>query len=96
MAYRLFEKEKPVSSNGADIKVIVRVCGLSMTASDYETYKVVSWREKINCFIDWEYNAKGEFDAVKYNDPNSRYIIGQPYVTHWDYLKEVPKSRIKD
>ena len=57
MAYRLFQKEKPISANGADIKVIVRICGLSMTASEYETYKVVSWREKINCFIDWDCNG---------------------------------------
>lgn len=96
MAYKLFEKEKPTSNIGADVNVVVRIVGLSMNASPYEEYKVVIWRKKINCFIEWQYDSKGCFNSVKYNELNVKYKPGSSYVTHWDYLKEVPYKLIKD
>lgn len=94
MAYKIASKEIPVSLSGNDIKVIVRITGLSMNGSEYEDYKVINWREKINCFIDWEYDSEGNFNSIKYNEPNVKKAFGCPIVTHWDYLKKVSEKMI--
>lgn len=72
-------KRQPESMSGHDIDVIVKIEGLSMTASEYDEYRVVKWRPKINCFIEWH---KGE--VIKYNDKQKPPRAAT--VTRWAYF----------
>ena len=86
MKWNKIDKKQPECNINCDINVIVRITGLSMNASEYEEYKVVKWRQSIKCFIDWEYNSKGEFVSITYNNPNKNRQYGYPTVTHWSYF----------
>ena len=68
--------------NNSDIDCLCTVEGLSMNASEYTEYKVLKFRKKLNCFIEWVYNSKGEFISVKYNDTEKTYP-DKPRVTFW-------------
>ena len=90
MAYKSIKHTPKTLSNG-DVKVIVRITGLfGSEGSEYEEYKVVTYRDKMKCFICWEYNSNGEFVSVTYNDSSKKQSVGEAIVTHWDYLKEIP------
>ena len=93
MKYIDINKGLPESPHQLDIDVLVRITGLAMNASPYEEYRVLKFRPKMNCFIEWEYNSKGEMSAKTYNHENSNKY---DCVTHWAYLKKVPDSQIKD
>ena len=81
-------ESKPQSKFNWDIDVLVRITGLSMTAAEYEEYKVLKWRQKIGCFIEWEYDSQGNLNSVLYNDPKAKPSL-HPTVTHWTYFNKV-------
>jgi len=64
-----------------DTEVIASVEGLSMNASEYREFKILTWRPKLKCFLEWNSN-----ECIKYNDGTA--IPGQPVVTAWSYFNE--------
>ena len=86
MKWNKIQDKKPECNINADVDVLVKIEGLSMNASEYSEYKVVKWRQKINCFIYWEYNSQGKFESITYNNPKENKQYGHPTVTHWTYF----------
>ena len=86
MKFKKFSKEKPKGNINYDIPILCKVHGLSMVGSEYEEYVVLKWREKLQCFIDWRYDCNGNFNSVKWNEPNINKPIGAECVTEWCYL----------
>ena len=83
-------EETPIGHPSTETDVIVRIYGLaSITASEYEEYKVVKWYEKKKEFGEFKRDRKGYINYVSYdfgNESNMPYPYKKPFITHWAYF----------
>lgn len=92
MNWNDIENGLPKGHPAFTIDVLVRIVGLSLTASEYESFEVVKWREKDKTFLKWVRDSNGNIVAKKYNygtDSGTEfdYPNGYPTITHWVRVK---------